>query len=172
MQYSNQSDCPGMWPPGYDENGNLYFETGDHQSVCELPAGGSSIVQMPFNHYLTFPGSVMWDGQYLAFTDLAAFGYNTTAIYQVQADSSGTLAVVGTTELKNRRCGAEVIQPFIVGRRNTPINDRRSYAVVGGNIACYNSKVEYWQYPRGKQNFRNIRRSPQGVTGQSVSIAP
>jgi hypothetical protein len=47
ISYSNESDCSGMWPPGYDNKDNLFVETGDQTSVCELPAKGGSLIKVP-----------------------------------------------------------------------------------------------------------------------------
>ncbi|HEY2474011.1 MAG TPA: WD40 repeat domain-containing protein [Candidatus Cybelea sp.] len=126
-RYTNEQDCNQVWPPGYDNKGNLYIETGNYHSVCEFPAGGSSLVAAEFNHDIGFPGSVMWDGKYLAFTDQSYPGPRkvrtyTSAIYRVK-EMRGVLNVVGTTLLRYKPWGTSIIQPFIVGDKNTPAND-------------------------------------------------
>ena len=126
--YTNQKYCSAMYPPGYDNKGNLYIETGEGGSdygVCELAAGGSSLVPVKFNHDIGYAGSVMWDGKYLTFTDQSYGGKNrdkegyTTAIYRVKEAHDG-LNVVGTTVLRYAPCGTIVPQPFIVGKRIPP----------------------------------------------------
>jgi hypothetical protein len=170
-----------MWPPGYDNKGNLYIETGNYHSVCELPAGGSALIALAFNHDLGFPGSIMWDGKYLALTDQSYSGPKkhqdfASAIYRVREDRRG-LSVVGTTVLKYKRCGTQIVQPFIVGLKNTPANDVEGRVVVGGNQACSEfsqaaSPLTYWHYPRSGNAFRFAHPHPDGVNGTSVSISP
>src|ERR1700761_7014239 len=97
-----------MWPPGYDNKGNLFVEVGPN--VCELPAGGSALIDVTLDHSLGFPGSIMWDGKYLALTDQSYPGPRkthqgyTSAIYRVR-ETRRRLTVVGTTLLKYKRCG-------------------------------------------------------------------
>jgi hypothetical protein len=182
--YANQQNCNEMWPPGYDNKGNLFIETGNYHSVCEIPAGGSSLVAVEFNHDIGFPGSVMWDGKYLAFTDQlyagkhkvrSASGY-LAAIYRAKEEHS-ILTVIGTTVLRYRRCGTEIGQPFIVGEKNTPANDVEGTVVVGGNQACQEysesaTPLTYWHYPSNGRPFRYAHPRPNYISGQSVSIAP
>lgn len=170
VSYVNAQSCNYMWPPGYDANGNLFVETTSANSVCELPMGGSSLVEVSFPTPINYPGAVMWDGKYLAFADQAYRAYS-TAIYQISMNSSGVLQLVNTTVLGTKGCGADVIQPFIVGKRNTPGNIEQGRTVVGGNLGCDSrSPVWYWRYPKGGGPIRRLRHSPTYVFGQSVSI--
>jgi hypothetical protein len=168
--YENEQDCNEMWPPGYDNKGNLYMEIGPN--VCELPAGGTSLISVPFNHYLSFPSSIMWDGKHLTLTDQGI-----GAIYRVKETPKG-FDVIGTTQLKDKGCGeVEVAQPFIVGPKNTPINDRQGTAVVAGNNFCLQLSeqtvpLSYWRYARGGQPFKFGHPRPSAVSGDAVSIAP
>jgi hypothetical protein len=177
--YTNQNDCGQMWPPGYDNKGNLFMEVGP--DVCELPVGGTSLTSVTLNHSLGFPGSIMWDGKYLALTDQSYAGPKkhqdfASAIYRVR-ESHGGLSVVGTTVLKYKRCGTSIVQPFIVGLRNTPVNNIEATVVVGGNQACseYSERatpLTYWHYPKSGHAFKFVHPHPDGITGQSVSILP
>jgi hypothetical protein len=168
--YENKQDCYQMWPPGYDNKGNLFVEIGPN--VCELPADGTSLISVSFNHSLNFPGSIMWDGKHLTLTDQGS-----GAMYRVKETRKG-LDVIGTTQLKDRQCGeVEVPQPFIVGPRNTPINDEQGTLVVGGNNFCLQLSeqtvpLSYWHYTRGGQPFKFAHPRPSAVSGQAVSIAP
>jgi hypothetical protein len=138
-----------MWPPGYDNKGNLYAEAGTSGFLCELPAGGTSLAPVAFDHTINSPGGVMWDGKYLTLTDEAYKGGISTALYRVK-QTRGGLRVVSKTRIRDRQCGATVAQPFIVGNKNTPANHQEGTAVVGANPACYYfSSVNYWHYPRG-----------------------
>jgi hypothetical protein len=168
--YKNEQDCYQMWPPGYDNKGNLFMEVGPN--VCELPAAGTSLISVPFNHYLSFPGSIMWDGKHLALTD----GGN-GEIYRVQETRKG-LDVVGTTQLKSRSCGeVQVSQPFIVGQKNTPITHEQGTVIVGGNNFCLELSeqtvpIAYWHYGRGGEPYKFAHPRLSGASGQAVSIAP
>ena len=168
--YENEQDCYEMWFPGYDNKGNLFIEVGPN--VCELPTGGTSLISVPFNHALYFPGSIMWDGKHLTLTD-----QGNGAIYRVKETRKG-LDVIGTTMLKDRGCGeVDVPQPFIVGPRNTPVNDEQGTVVVGGNNFCLQVSeqtvpVGYWHYARGGEPFKFGHPRQSAVSGDAVSIAP
>jgi hypothetical protein len=170
--YANQTDCGEMWPPGYDDKGNLYIEAGSN-TVCELPAGSTNIIKVPFDHEIGFPGGVVWDGKYLTFGDQESGNGYTTAIYQVKRRGN-SLHLVGITKLKDDRCGYTSFIPFIVGAKNTPANHKQGTVVLGGNQGCdyKGTPIRYWQYPRGGQPFNHVRPKPYGTSSLSVSIAP
>jgi hypothetical protein len=107
--------CDSTWTPGYDLNGNLYFEGKQYSrysykvNVCELPAGASSIRRVSFNNKITGLASVMWDGKYLTLTDVT--NSLRTYVYQARESSSGNLTHIGTTQLFDGTCnGTEVLQ--------------------------------------------------------------
>ncbi len=168
--YSDDTDCYHLSSPGYDAVGDLYAESGNRRSVCELPAGGASLVKVPFDHPIKVGGGVMSDGKYLTFTDQGYQRGRATVIYRAK-QARGGLVVVGMTVIRNRPCGAQVGQPFIVGKKNTPANHEQGTVVVGGNTACYyTSPVQYWHYPSGGHPFKHVRPQPGLARGQSVSI--
>jgi hypothetical protein len=162
--YSNPS-CLNLWPPGYDNHGNLYVE-GEAQStpaVCELPANGSTLNTIAFNQSITSPGSAMWDGQYIALTDQEYGAMKITAIYQA-SNKSSALNLVGTTELNDKCNGNErtdVPQPFIAGTRNTP-RDKEGFVVLGGNLSCP-ARFDYWPYPIPRQDNEPIFHLPKAT---------
>lgn len=166
--YENQKDCNEMWAPGYDNRGNLFMEVGPN--LCELPVSGDSLIPVTLNHSIIFPGSVMWDGRHLTLTD-----QGNGEIYRVKETRKG-LMVVGTTQLE-QHCGeVQVVQPFIVGSKNTPVNDEQGTVLVGGNEFCSQLSdltvpVAYWHYPRGGDPFKFAHPRPSGASGQVVSIA-
>lgn len=169
--YANEQDCYEMWPPGYDNRGNLFVESeAQSHTVCELASGSTSLRTVSINKTIYYSGGVMWDGKDVALTDQSYNGGNITAIYRAKVTRKGNLTVVGKTLLRDS-CGVDVIQPFIVGKHNTPVNDQRSTEVVGGNLGCYGaSPVTYWRYPRGGRPVEHLHHSPRYVWGQSVSI--
>ncbi len=171
--YGNNA-CYYMWPAGYDESGNLYAEGQNGTvSVCELPSGGSSMNLVSFNKTIYFPGSVMWDGEYITLTDQEYGGQYQTAIYQA-TEGSDTLSAQGATELSGN-CSlhyVDVVQPFIVGKTNTPVNRRQGHVVEGGNLWCGASgsgSMNGWDYPAGGAPISQL--DANAPYGESVSIA-
>ncbi len=146
--YSNSS-CYNLWAPGYDKLGNLYVEGKNTvPAVCELRAGGSSLVPVSINQSIGSPGSVMWDGKYITLTDQDYDATETTAIYRAKESKSGNLTVVGTTDLTDT-CDhhyADIPQPFLAGSRNTPNLKFEATVVLGGNVLCA-KRFGYWAYP-------------------------
>jgi hypothetical protein len=114
----------------------------------------------------------MWDGKYLALTDQEAGGAYQTGIYQATL-SRATLTSQGETILSDP-CDSgltDVIQPFIVGAKNTPNTKMQGTVVVGGNAFCPGT-FDYWKYPAGGDPIKTLPSAPQEPVGQSVSIAP
>jgi len=175
-EYSNQEDSY-LWPPGYDNNGNLFVEAQTYRGgvgVAELLAGGSSLEPVSINQTIYYPGSVMWDGKYVSLTDQDAGGNPSspaTTIYQMREKRSGSLIVVGSTPLQDNCNGSQVdvVQPFIAGRKNTPINTRQGEVVIAGNLSCEN-RVDAWKYPAGGQPIAVASPVPSFAYGQAVSV--
>jgi hypothetical protein len=59
-----------------------------------------------------------------------------------------------------------VIQPFIVGSKNTPINDEQGNIVAGANEFC-SADFRLWHYPSGGTPFKSFTFQSGG---QAVSI--
>ena len=177
--YSNTS-CQRIVQVGYDIDGNLYVSASSQAStsyVCELPHGGQALDQIPIDKAIRTPGGVMWDGQYITFTDrLYSFDY--TAIYQAEPNSSGGLHVVGETVFQGGGSGnckfTDIVQPFIVGNQNTPLNNEQGNAVVGSNDQCHYGSgyaFSYWAYPAGGDPTHILFDGPNDPSGEAVSIA-
>jgi hypothetical protein len=175
ISYSNSEYCYYVWPPGDDNYGNMFVETNASNYVCELYYGGSQGL-MPGNSSfsqseISFPGGSMWDGEYVTFTDQQYDQTNTTAIYQTIEEPCGGLMVIGTTVLTdtchNNYVG--VVQPFIVGEKNTPNNTTQGTLVVGGNTWCKH-RVDVWNYPAGGNPVLSLKSAPLEPYGGSVSI--
>jgi hypothetical protein len=82
---------------------------------------------------------------------------------------SGSLTLVGKTALPDPCGHSDVIQPFIVGRKNTPDNRAQGVAATGSNNSCL-TNVDVWPYPAGG-NPRYVITAPEKVTfGAVVSI--
>jgi len=174
-EYSNEND-EYLWPPGYDDKGNLFVEaeTSSGVGVAELPAGGSSLAPVSLNQVIYAPGSVMWDGKYVTLTDQDAGGNPSspaTTIYQMKETGSRSLTVVGSTSLQDNCNGSQVdvVQPFIAGKKNTPINKKQAEVVIGGNLSCEN-QLDVWAYPAGGEPAATVNPAPAYVYGQAVSF--
>ncbi|HEY2475946.1 MAG TPA: hypothetical protein VGI19_14245 [Candidatus Cybelea sp.] len=173
--YENQAALY-LWPPGYDNKGNLFVEaeTADGVVVAELPVGEASMgVPTPQPAHIYYPGSVMWDGKYITLTDQDAGGNPSspaTTIYQIGQKGS-TLTLVGSTPLLDNCNGSQVdvVQPFIAGRKNTPVNKKQGGVVIGGNLSCAN-RVDAWKYPAGGQPIAVAKPVPAYAYGQAVSV--
>jgi hypothetical protein len=169
--------CPEMWPPGYDSHGNLYIECQNGPPpgyVWELPHGGSKLKKLSVDRLIGAAGSVTWDGRYIALTVQPYSEQNATQIYQVAEKSPGHLTVVHRTYLKDT-CWQHsdfvgLVQPFIVGKKNTPSNRTQGEVVLGGNRPCKN-RFDFWKYPSGGDPTSELKSAPTTTTGQSVSFA-
>ncbi|MGC9993550.1 MAG: SMP-30/gluconolactonase/LRE family protein [Candidatus Cybelea sp.] len=168
--YSDPSDCYYLWPAGYDDNGNLFAE-GEYTSVgvCWLPAGGTSMSAIGFGQQISFPGSVMWTGKSLALTD-QNYGNYQTGLY-IATLSGSSLHLVGKVGFSDTCNGvyADVAQPFLVGRHNTPVNKTAATVVIGGNLWCSNV-VDFWSFLQGGNPHSTLTGAPQAPDGQSVSF--
>ncbi|MGA9274562.1 MAG: hypothetical protein WBV40_09500 [Candidatus Cybelea sp.] len=157
-------------PGGYDPSGNFFFEGYNKASTegtfLELPAGSSTFTVLS-GLTIVQPGSVQWDGSYVAATDQNYQNNAHTAIYRVTVSGSAVM-IVRTTVLTDS-CSpsgdyTDVAQPFIADttkKRNT---------VVGGNIGC-NYRVDFWNYAEGGNPKRVVpaKIAPYFPAGEAVS---
>lgn len=72
--YQEGADCSFMWPPGYDDKGNLIVVGHSYEyertDVCGLLSGAKSMIRLSFKQTLGFDGGgTMWDGKYIALSD-------------------------------------------------------------------------------------------------------
>jgi hypothetical protein len=176
--YDNPTDCFVLLPPAYDDKGNLYIETAIYPSstyVCELPANGTSLKKVTLSGgHITDADNAIWDGKHIALVDAGYNGDYDTATYQTKHLASGGLRLTGTTPLAHVCKGSgshEVTFPFVVGKKNTPINDEQGNVVLG-SVACQQYSVKFWHYPTGGRPFRTITLPKKfELGGQSVSLA-
>lgn len=162
----------GYYPfsPGYDDKNNLYVEAEvslqqTTVGLCELPAHGNVLAPVALNVPLRHGGSAMWNGTNMTISDVSrSQSYQDTSyIYAVAASPSGGLTVVGTATFPN----SNFMQPFIVGRKNTPVN-RKTGGIV---LAAANHRIAKWTYPDGRREGAPFKMVPREVPfGQAVSI--
>jgi len=160
----NGGACTYLWSMGYDHSGNL-IGVGETSSggrcYAGLLSGAKSISSLSFSGTIDFPGGTMWDGKYIALGDQEAGGTFNTGLYRATLKGS-TLSPVGS-EVTLTDCSDEyndIIRPFIVGKKNTPVNDQQGKVVIGtnqwttqGNQSCPHG-IEFWHYPQGGNPFK------------------
>lgn len=175
-QYTSSS-CYYLWPPGFDHAHNLIVQgetSAAVPTICELPAGGTSLMTVTLSGgAINSPGSVMWDGQYIALTDQTATPFK-TGIYRTTF-SGTTLTVVGAETILKDGCvvphhDSLLVQPFIVGTTNTPATTTIGTKIVGGDLTCAAGKVPLWHYTAGLGPFNHAPGPPALPYGQSVSF--
>ncbi|HVN68793.1 MAG TPA: hypothetical protein VMU38_03940 [Candidatus Binatia bacterium] len=168
--------CPVPFPPGYDDKGNLFVECKDGDLTHVYIRRTSDVHLRPISLVpaIRFPGGAMWDGKYMTLTDQRYDFHARTAIYRVVAASGPRrkLKVVSASFLADS-CDAgdtDVLSPFIVGTKNTPVNDQQGRIVLGSNHDCTGT-FDFWTYPGGGDPAMSLKLGPASTTGQSVSIA-
>jgi hypothetical protein len=172
--YLGTGPCFYIYSPGYDDKGNVIFEgQGDIATgVCAVLSGTSKVTTLSYNGASCCGGAVMWDGKYIAVTDLEVVGSSVQTTIARATLSGTTLTIRSETSLSDT-CGVdggvEVNAPFIVGTKNTPVNDKQGTALIGGNLACDGSGgLAFWHYPPGGNPYRSVGFAP---AGEAVSIA-
>lgn len=179
IDYAATSACYRLTSAGYDNKGNLYVtaatESDESAGICELRAGGKTLSAVSVNQQVTDPLGIMWDGKYMAITDVYyGSGSNyATEILAAKEGNGGVLKIVGTTKLADSCEGNEVYvmpPPFIVGKKNTPLNTQQGTAILGFNFICgiNPSYFRIWAYPAGGSPLEGI--NVPDIGGEVVSI--
>jgi hypothetical protein len=171
----SDSACTSMWPMGYDKKGNL-IGVGEHNGVafCALLAGKQSETTLTASGFsIITPAGTMWDGKYIAIGDQSVDSSHETGV--VEASLKGT-TLTSHGELRlGSNCGAEDdVGPFILGKKNTPVNDRQGKVEVGTGPLCTGSTngVSYWKYPAGGSPYGGFGTADIQHNIAAVSIAP
>jgi hypothetical protein len=179
--YGPIASCYFLSSGGYDNKGNLYVtgtsNTEASSGICELRAGGKGLVAVKADKAITDPTGIMWDGKYMAVSNFsnAHDNYTATILQAAERHDGKELKVVGSTPLADNCFGDEVDilpAPFIVGKKNTPVNDTEGIGVLGFNFICgiNPSQFRLWSYPAGGNPVRKTTVVSGG--GEAVSIAP
>jgi hypothetical protein len=170
--YSNPADCYYIWNAGYDDKGNLVMiaenEASEAVTFCAVLKGSKSLTTLTASGFTIYsPDSTMWDGKYIALGDQQIGGGFQSGMIEATLSGS-TLTSHGQVVLSDTCQGnySHVIQPFIVGRQNTPINDKQGKVVAGANEFC-SADFRLWHYPAGGTPFKAFTFQSGG---QSVSI--
>jgi hypothetical protein len=150
--FKNASGSPAVYTTpldeeffdGYDPNGDLFADgfTGDRTGfeLIELPKGSTTFEKITTSNTVGFPGSVQWDGKYLAVTD-----QDTSEIYQYTV--SGTTATLeGTVSLSGvGDCAQTWIAKGVVycGDADNEDGSAFSYPAGGSALAVFTGNFDY-----------------------------
>jgi hypothetical protein len=172
----SDTDCESVSPMGYDNKGNVIgVGEYDQVSVCGLLAGTRQERTLSTSGIaINFPNGTMWDGKYIVVGDQeATSGKDETGLNEATL-SGHTLTSAGETILTDTcyRGYTDVLNPFVVGKKNTPVNTEQGKVVVGSNLYCFSSSsggIEFWHYPKGGNPFK-IYKTADEITVLAVSI--
>ncbi|HLY01427.1 MAG TPA: hypothetical protein VKR56_02915 [Candidatus Cybelea sp.] len=175
--YSNP-DCGYSWSFGYDDKDNL-LGVGEGTTIvfCAILANSKKMITLQGTGFPQddFPGGVTWDGKYFAIGDQEMGGTYQTGVLRATLKGK-TLTYEGETTFSDD-CYSDYVDdvnPFIVGKKNTPVNDKQGNVMVGPNLWCVDAgtgKVDYWHYPAGGLPYTNLSSPPAEPYGAGVSIA-
>lgn len=177
VTYSN-SECEEQAAMGYDDSGDV-IGAGQYNAVelCAVLARTRQETTLSSSGFtVNKPNGTMWDGKYIAVSDSEAdSNKDVTGIYETTL-SGKTLTSHGEVLLSDGcyRGYVAVLNPFIVGAKNTPANQRQGSVVVGVNFYCFmvsSGGLEFWHYPKGGDPFKMYATSDE-ITVLAVSIAP
>jgi hypothetical protein len=140
----------------YDNEGNLFangIDASGRPVLAELPKGGSSFEHVTVEPSVSYPGSLQWDGKYLAEQDGL-----TNVIYQFRVSDAKAI-LKGFTPLDE---AGYMDQLWITGGTK---RHPQGTAVVGSNYVSYSFEV--WKYPTGGYPtaiVQGLSSAPEGLT--------
>ena len=169
--------CTYLWSMGYDHSGDL-IGVGESSSggrcYAGLLAGATSMSSLSFSGTIDFAGATMWDGKYIALGDQEAGGTFQSGAYPSTLTGS-VLSPVGSEVTFTDTCYndyTDVVAPFIVGKKNTPVNDQQGKVVVGTNLWCVDggtgNVIKFWHYPQGGKPFKSYSQDSGTVLAVSI----
>jgi hypothetical protein len=160
--------CTYLWSMGYDHRGNL-VGIGETSSggrcYVGLPSGSKSMEALSFSGTIDFPGSTMWDGKYIALTDQEADGSDNTGMIEATLSGS-TLKSHGEAILTCASGFSDAVNPFVVGKKNTPVNEQQGKVVIGSGC---DGGIGFWHYPKGGDQFKDYSGDTDSY-GAAVSL--
>lgn len=148
----------------YDDQGDLFVDGSSSTIIAELAEGNLTFTSVMLSREMS-PGSMQWDGKYLAIVDTAGGSVGPTPVRLVSV-SGTTGTVVQTIFLKSRgnRKATLGVQYWIQGRRILGPNHSREDQT---------KLFEFWRYPKGGRTQSVVR--PPGARvlwGTTVSVGP
>jgi hypothetical protein len=158
----SSNDCEVLWAMGYDNKGNLIgVGEGSQIDVCAVLAGSKSMTMLSTQGITIYsPGGTMWDGKHIALGDQEADKQLETGLIPATLSAS-TLSSSGEVVLTNT-CESDyndVVNPFLVGKKNTPVNKTQAKVVLGADLWCDNDQLSVWHYATGGNPYKNYTLS-------------
>ncbi len=162
---------------GYDDKGNVVGEgMYDDISVCGVLVGTKQETTLATKGFtIGFPNGTTWDGKYLVLGDQEAGSTkDDTGMYEATlSDNSVTSRHEVILTDTCYRGYNDVLDPFVVGKKNTPVNTQQGRVVVGANAYCFDASggggIEYWHYPAGGNPYQ-MYKTIDPITVLTVSI--
>jgi hypothetical protein len=159
-----------VWPPVYDKDANLFFETQNETTrqtyLLELTSESSTLatISLPGSVAIYSPSGTTWDGKFVGVTDEEYKGGETEGLYRVSVAGS-TATLVGQADYTDSCYSTYtlVVQPIVYKDK-----------FIGGNFWCYYDSLyhlNYWNYKSGGNPVRSIDGSATSNTsyGQAIS---
>jgi hypothetical protein len=141
----------------YDPAGNLFLDgytTSISFTLVELPKGSSTFTTITLDQTIHSPGSVQWDGKYLAIEDAGASRSSAAVIYRFAISGSSGHSVSTTTLTNSAGDG----QFLILGK-----------TVIGPMANDSGPGIGFWRFPEGGAPVRTI--STYGnAAGEALSL--
>lgn len=141
----------------YDPKGNLFvdgYSTSISFMLVELPKGSSEFTTIALDQQIQSPGSVQWDGKYLAVEDAGASRSSEAVIYRFAISGSYGHEVSATTLTDSAGEGQFLMH---------------GSTVIGPLSSSYAKGIGFWRFPSGGEPVSTI--STYGYpTGEALSL--
>ena len=153
----SDTNCEYQWAMTYDNNDDLIGVGEDTRiDICALLRGSKSEQTLSAAGItIDFPGGSTWDGKYIALGDQESGGRDQSG-YTLVSLSGSTLTVHGQVTLIDNCYSnyVDIINPFVVGKKNTPVNHHEGSVFVGSNGWCSDPGIEFWHWPQGGAPYK------------------
>jgi hypothetical protein len=159
-RFAHQYNDPNMRASlycAYDPQGNLFldgYSTSDAFILVELPKGSSTFTTITLDQVIHSPGSVQWNGKYLAIEDAGASLSSAAVIYRFAINGSSGHKV-SATALSNSEGAAQ----FLI-HGSTAIGPLSYHSAQG---------IGFWRFPTGGAPVRTIS-TYYYPTGEALSL--
>jgi hypothetical protein len=170
-KYHDDKLCYYLWPAGYDDAGNLIVQgTFTHSgavNICGVLKGSQRMTELSFDGSIQYAGATMWDGKHIALDVQGQTRIIRASLRDHKLIERGEVVLEGNCDQEY----LNIVQPFVVGEKNTPVNDKQGREIVGGNLLC-TGEFDFWKYPAGGAPQSELSSAPASPIGEAVSIGP
>jgi hypothetical protein len=127
---------------GYDAKGNLFFDGYGGNFVfqlAEIPSGSTTAVPISTSNFVTFPGSVQWDGKYVTVLDQISSTINRYTIAGTTAKLKSQVVLDGASD-----CAQTWIVPGAVFCADAGLDGGEVFSYPGGGkpIATFSGSFD------------------------------